>query len=185
MKVLKIAGLVILAIVVILGLVVIMQPSTGHVEKSIVIHSSPSAVYAQLNSFKSFTAWAPWAKMDPEAKYTYEGPESGVGAKMSWEGKKTGKGSQWIAESEENKRIKNGLSFEGYEGTAFAEFILAPEGDGTKVTWTYEGANQGFSGKAMWVVMKGFLNSQYDQGLNDLKKMIESNPAPADTTGAK
>src|SRR5258708_12237144 len=157
MKVLKIIGFVILAIVVVFGVVVALQPAQGHVEKSMVINAAPSVVYAQLNSFKTFTAWAPWAKMDPDAKYTFEGPESGVGAKMSWESKKIGKGSQWIAESEEDKRIKNGLSFDGFDGTAYAEFVLAPEGDGTKITWTYDGANPGVTGKAMWVFMRGAL----------------------------
>ncbi len=185
MKVLKIIGVLILAIVVVFGAVVAFQPSQGHVEKSTVINAPPSAVYKAVNSFKDFTVWSPWSKMDPGAKYTFEGSESGVGAKMSWESKKIGTGSQWIAESEENKRVKNGLAFGGFDGTSFAEFVLTPEGNGTKITWTYDGANPGITGKAMWVFMKGALATQYEQGLNDLKKMVESTPAvPAtsDTT---
>ena len=185
MKILKIIGVVVLVIVVLFLSVVAFQPAKGHIERSIVINAPPSAVFVQVNSFKTFKDWSPWAKMDPDATYTFEGPPSGQGCKMSWSGKKTGKGSQWIAESEENKRVKSGLSFEGFDGTAFAEFTLSPEGSGTKLSWTYDGDNSGLGGKAMWMFMKPMLGGQYDQGLNDLKKLIESSPMPTDTTTQK
>lgn len=182
MKILKIIGIVILAFVVIILGAALMQPSQGHIEKSIVINAAPSAVFPHVNTFKTFRQWSPWAKMDPDAKYTFEGPDSGVNCKMNWDGKKTGKGSQWITESEENKRVKSALTFEGFEGTPVAEFTLTPEGSGTKVTWTYDGPNAGIGGKAMWLVMKGMLEGQYDEGLASLKKLVESSPAPADST---
>jgi uncharacterized protein YndB with AHSA1/START domain len=182
MKALKIIGIILGALVVILGIAVIMQPAQGKVEKFIVINASPATVYNDLNSFKSFREWSPWAKMDTEAQYSFEGPESGVGARMNWKGEKVGSGSQWIEESVENQKIKCGLAFEGYDGKAFAEFLLTPEGDGTKLTWTYEGSNDGIVGKAMWMVMGSMLDGQYEQGLGDLKQYIESLPAPADTT---
>ena len=60
-----------------------------------------------------------------------------------------------------------------------AKFVLTPEGDGTKVSWSYDGANSGIMGKTIWVFMKGALDTQFDQGLNDLKKIVESNSGPA------
>lgn len=182
MKALKILGIILAAIVVIGGIAISMQPAQGHVEKSIVINASPAMVYNELNSFKSFKEWSPWAKMDPEADYTFEGPESGAGAKMNWSGKKVGTGSQWIEESVENQRIKCGLAFENYDGKAWAEFNLSPQGDGTLVKWTYDGSNDGMMGKAMWMVMGSMLNGQYEEGLADMKKYVESIPAPADST---
>lgn len=182
MKALKIIGIVLAVIIVVGGIAVFMQPAQGHVEKSIVINASPATVYKELNGFKSFQEWSPWAKMDPAAKYTFEGPESGVGAKMNWSGEKVGKGSQWIEESIEDQKIKCGLAFEGFEGKASAEFILAPEGDGTLLRWTYDGENHGMTGKAMWIVMGHMLDGQYEQGLGDVKKFIESIPAPSDST---
>lgn len=176
MKILKIVGIVVLAIVVILLAAVLMQPAQGHVEKSIVINAPPASVFFHVNSYKTFKSWSPWAKMDPEAAYTFEGPEQGVGAKMNWSGEKTGKGSQWITESEENKRVKSGLSFEGFEGTAWAEFTLTPEGEGTKVTWSYDGDNPGLAGKAMWLIMGNMLEGQYQEGLTSLKQVVENTP---------
>jgi uncharacterized protein YndB with AHSA1/START domain len=182
MKVLKIIGIVLVAIILIGVIAVSLQPAQGHVEKSIVINASPAKVYNELNSFKSFKEWSPWAKMDPGAQYTFEGPEAGVGAKMNWAGEKVGKGSQWIEESVENQKIRCGLAFEGYDGKAWADFIISPEGEGTQLKWTYDGSNDGMAGKTMWLVMGTMLDGQYEEGLADLKKYVESIPAPADST---
>ena len=185
MKALKIIGIGV-GVIVFLLVVYIMAfvPAKGHVEKSVVINAPAYAVFTHLNDLKKFVAWSPWSKMDPEAKNSYEGAEAGVGAKMNWDGKDMGKGSQWIEESVENERVKTGLSFEGMEGTSNAEFKLTPEGNGTKVTWTYDGENTGFMGKAFWMVMGEILEGQYESGLQDLKKLVESTPieAPAATT---
>ncbi|MFM8743796.1 MAG: SRPBCC family protein [Cytophagales bacterium] len=192
MKILKIIGIVVGAIVIILAGLILIQPAKGHVEKSVVINAPASTIFPHLNSLEKFVAWSPWAKMDPTVKNTYEGAAAGVGAKMQWDGPETGKGTQWISESVENERVKTGLKFEGMDGESTAEFILTPEGNGTKVTWTYDGDNAGFMGKAIWLMMGSMLEGQYQDGLNDLKKLVESQPVetpasitPADSTTQK
>jgi uncharacterized protein YndB with AHSA1/START domain len=193
MKALKITGY---AIAGLLGLVIIMvliQPSHGHVDKSVVINAPATAIFPYLNDFKKGNQWSPWTKMDPESKQTFEGSEAGVAAKMSWDGPQTGKGSQVITESVENEKVKVALTFEGEEGTVWADFILTPEGTGTKVTWTYDGENVGISGKAKWIIWGYFTRMAYESGLQDLKKLVESNPvveptqenAASDSTGTK
>ncbi|MBI3218055.1 MAG: SRPBCC family protein [Bacteroidetes bacterium] len=195
MKILKFIGIGIGALLVlIIGYVLAFAPAKGHVEQSVVINAPASAIFPHLNNMEKFVAWSPWSKMDPAAKNTYEGAAAGVGAKMNWVGEKTGTGSQWVVESVENERVKTGLKFEGFEGTAWAEFKLAPEGNGTKVTWSYDGDNKGFMGKAMWSLFMGtMLDGQYADGLQDLKKLVESSPieapviesTPVDSTGTK
>lgn len=156
------------------------------------INAPASTIFPHLNNMKSFAAWSPWSKMDPNAKQTFEGAEAGVGAKMNWDGESMGKGSQGVEESVENERVKTGLSFEGMEGNAWAEFKLSPEGNGTKVIWTYDGENIGLGGKAMWAMMGMMLGGQYEDGLKDLKQLVENSPAtepseemtPADSTSS-
>jgi hypothetical protein len=190
MKALKIVGIILLVIVAIGLVAVLMQPAQGHIEKSIVISAPASSVFAEVSDFQKFNVWSPWAKMDPEAKQTVEGASASVGHKMSWDGPKTGTGSMWTEESKENEYVKNGMKFGGSETTYYSEFILTPEGEGTKITWTYDGANEGLGGKAMWLVMGSMMGSQYEEGLNDLKKIVESKPpveveiTPADSTAA-
>ncbi|HRI79519.1 MAG TPA: SRPBCC family protein [Cyclobacteriaceae bacterium] len=176
MKILKIIGIILLALVVVLGIVIAMQPAKGHIEKSIVINAAPAVVYRELNGFATMTKWSPWAKMDTATQYVFEGPQSGVGARVNWDGPEVGKGSQWIDESIENQRINCQLKFDGYDGKASATFILSPDGQGTNVVWTYDGANDGITGKAMWLMMRSMMPGLYTQGLVDLKTYIENLP---------
>jgi hypothetical protein len=76
MKALKIAGYVVIGILAIATIVTLIQPSQGHIEKSIVINAPAAAIFPHLNNLKNFTAWSPWSKMDPEAKQTFEGAEA-------------------------------------------------------------------------------------------------------------
>jgi uncharacterized protein YndB with AHSA1/START domain len=177
MKALRIIGYVLVGLLAIVFVIALAQPSHGHVDKSVVINAPASAIFPYLNNFKKANEWSPWTKMDPEAKQTFEGADAGVNAKMSWDGETTGKGSQLITESVENERIKIALTFVGEEGTAWANYILTPEGNGTKVSWTYDGENIGLSGKAMWIIGGYFTRTAYESGLKDLKQLVESAPA--------
>jgi effector-binding domain-containing protein len=184
MKLLKIIGMALGILVAVVVVVVALLSPTSHMERSIVIARSPAAVYEELISLKNFNEWSPWQKKDPNAKTVYEGPAAGVGAKMSWEGdpKTVGTGSQWIAEAEENKRVKSGLEFSGFDGEFSAEFILEPIDGGTKVTWTYDGDVSGTGivntsmGKIFGTMVDNMMGPDYEQGLKDLKERVESKP---------
>lgn len=185
MKVIKIVGIVVLAIVAIAVVSVSVMSPRSHMERSTIIQAQPAAVYEELISFQNFNTWSPWSTIDPEAKYTFEGPPSGVGAKMSWESdnENLGDGSQWIIEAQENRRVKTGMQFAGIEGNFTAEFVLEPaEGSSTKVTWTYDGdvSNTGAMNAAMGKFFGAFTDSmlgpQFEQGLVALKRRVESKP---------
>jgi len=174
MKTLKITAIVVLAIIIILGIVIAMQPPEAHIEKSIVIKAPVTSIFPEVSNYRNFIVWSPWTKMDPKVKQTFEGGEGVVGSKVNWDGPKTGKGSQWIEEIEENKRVKNGMSFGDSADKFYNEFIFMPEKEGTRVTWMYNGPNNGLGGKLMWVIMGTMLSSQFEQGLKDLKELVES-----------
>ena len=178
MKSIKIVGIAALIITVIVAAFSLAQPAKGHVSKSIVIEASASTVFDVLNDLRNFPAWSPWVVMDPEARYTYEGPASGTGAKMTWQGKALGKGSQWIEESVPGQRIKNVMDFREMNGFFYSIYTLESDPGGTKVTWTYDGENKGFTGKMRWLFMKGGLGTQFEDGLKDLKRLIEKGELP-------
>ncbi|MTI20876.1 hypothetical protein E1176_07575, partial [Fulvivirga sp. RKSG066] len=141
------------------------------------INASPSTIYSELNGFETYNEWSVWYEKDPAAKYTIEGPDTGVGAKFLWESDSSdvGNGSMTIEEVEENKMILYRMQF-GFPGEQFARFIIEPEGSGaSKVTWTYEEKPASF-GKAMYAFMdmEDFLGPDYEKGLKKLKDYIES-----------
>lgn len=181
MKVLKFIGLGIVAIVLIAAIYASFQPREGQTERTIVIERSPEIIYPEVSTMKSFNEWSPWFTIDPETKYTYEGPDSGVGAKMSWESDHpdVGAGSQWIIEAKENEKVTLQLDF-GFTGGFYADMILEPVENGTKVTWTYRYEDLDFMGAffASAFDSKGMVGDSYETGLKQLKAYVEAKPMP-------
>ncbi len=177
MKALKIIGIILLSIIVLIAIAVAVLPSKAHVERSVVINAKPSLVYSQLSSMKKFNKWSPWTGIDPETVYNFEGPESGVGSKMSWQSdhQDVGSGSQSIVEAVPDKLIKSELAFDGFDNTAQATFTLNPEGEQTNVTWSFDSDFSGLM-KLFGVMMDGQLGPYYEKGLAQLKEVVESLP---------
>ena len=140
MRFLKRLILVLVLLVLIAVGAAFLLPSHYHLERSVVIARPASEIHAILNGYRRFNEWSPWAAKDPNAKYSVSGPETGVGAKQSWVGdpKTVGSGSQEITESTPGKSLTTALDF-GDMGKSTARFLLAPEGQGTRVTWTLDG----------------------------------------------
>jgi hypothetical protein len=164
------------AIVAILCVVIAMQPGDFKVSRSATMAAPAGAVFAQVNDFHNWEAWSPWAKLDPNAKSTYEGPTSGEGAKVSWDGdSNVGAGSMTILDSQPNKRVQIKLDFiRPFEGTSDVQFALKPEGDQTHVTWSMAGKNN-FIAKAIGLVMDcdKMIGDSYEQGLANIKEIVE------------
>lgn len=175
LKRLVVALVALAAIVVVVGF---FLPSTVHLERETVINAPQSTVFALLNGFGRFNEWSPWAGLDPNTQYEYEGPENGVGASMSWtsENRSVGVGKQTIVASEPFDSVKTALDF-GPQGTADAFFALSPEGDATKVVWGFDtdfGSN--LIGRYFGLMMEGQLGPSYEQGLASLKTLAEGLP---------
>lgn len=141
--------------------------------------ATPAAVFDQVNDFHKWDAWSPWAKMDPNAKTSYEGPTSGVGAKFGWSGNSdVGEGSMTIVESKPNDLVRIRLDFtRPMAGTSDVELKLEPQGEQTKVTWSMAGKNN-FIAKAVSLFMdcEKMVGDQYDKGLANLKAIVEAKP---------
>jgi hypothetical protein len=165
------------ALVLIFVVVVALQPSEFRVERTAQVSAPPAAVFAQVNDLHKWDAWSPWAKLDPEAKIGFEGPESGEGAAMTWAGNdKVGEGKMTVVESKPDESVKLKVDFvKPFEGTSNSEFGFKPEGDKTAVTWTMT-AHHNFLEKAMCLVMNGkkMIGGDMEKGLAQLKSVAES-----------
>lgn len=171
--VLSLIGIVLAVFVI----VVLLQPSEFHVERSIEITAKPNKIFPHINNLKKANVWSPWAKLDPNIKQTYSGPEQGVGAQVSWTGNnQVGEGTMTIVESKLNQLVRNRLDFlKPMEGTSTADFTLKAEGNKTKVTWSIYGHNN-FMAKAMSLIMNcdKMIGEQFEKGLADLKTTVEA-----------
>ncbi len=165
------------AIVVVFVVVVAMQPSEFRVVRSATISAPASAVFAQVNDLHKWEAWSPWAKLDPAAKSTFEGPPAGTGAIFRWAGNnQVGEGRMTITESRPNELIRFNLEFfKPMAGTSTAEFTFKPEGNETTVTWSMTGKNNFFA-KAMclFMDMDKMVGGQFEKGLAAMKSIVEA-----------
>lgn len=153
-----------------------LLPSRVHVERSIVIDAPRSVVYAQAESMPRFHAWSPWRAVEPEASWRFEGPERGVGAKLLWDGRKVGQGSQEVIQAKAPEQVTTALDF-GKDGKATATFRFEPEGSGTKVTWGFDSDMGGNPiARYMGRMMESMLGPSFEQGLASLEAIAEALP---------
>jgi hypothetical protein len=170
--------LIVVAVIVAVFLAVVaLRPSEFRVARSTSIAASPGMVFAQVNDLHNWEGWSPWAKVDPAAQTSYEGPAAGVGASFGWSGnKKIGEGRMTITESRAYELIRFRLDFvKPFKGTNTAEFTFKPEGNQTVVSWTMFGRNN-FISKAMQLFMScdKMLGGYFEQGLAQLKSVVEA-----------
>jgi hypothetical protein len=179
LKFIKWFFLALVLIVAVFAVVVALQPSDFRVQRSKVVAAPPSAVFAQVNDFHNWQEWSPWAKLDPNATATFEGPDSGEGAVFRWAGNdEVGEGNMKITQSRPDELIRLDLEFiKPYAGKCLTEFTFRPQGeasDQTEVAWAMSGKNN-FLQKAicMFMDMDKMVGADFEKGLANIKAIVE------------
>jgi hypothetical protein len=167
-----------IAVALVLLIVVVATRSPDfRISRSGTISAPAAVVFDQVNDLHKWEAWSPWAKLDPKAKSTYEGPANGVGAAFTWSGNnQVGEGKMTIIESRPSELVRFNLQFfRPMKATNIAEFTFKPESGRTSVTWTMTGKNN-FAGKAfsLFVNCDKMVGGQFEKGLADMKLAAEA-----------
>jgi effector-binding domain-containing protein len=179
---LKKVGFVVLFLLAAFVVTGYLLPKQVHVERTITINRPASMMFELLNSYRYYNEWSPWAERDPKAEFVISGPESGVGARMSWIGDPHLVGSGWqeIVASKPYEQIDIMLDFDA-QGIALTGFTLVPEADATSVTWFFdsdltEGVNylDAFLARYFGLLFDRWVGGDYEQGLANLKQYAES-----------
>ncbi len=168
--------LVIVVLVAVLAAVIASRPGEFRVTRSAAMSASPAEVFAQVNDFHNWESWSPWAKLDPNARNSFEGPSSGNGAVFRWSGDKNiGVGNMTITESRASDLIRIRLDFEKpFKCSNAVEFTFLPEGSQTRVTWSMSGRNN-FMAKAVGLFMNcdKMVGGMFEKGLAQMKSVVE------------
>ena len=116
-----------------------LLPARVYVERSIIIDRPVTMMFELLNGYQHYEAYSPWVGRDPDARFTTSGPESGVGARLSWMGDPQLVGSGWqeIVASTPYENISIKLDFDA-QGVADIGFNLVAQGESTEVTWYFD-----------------------------------------------
>jgi len=171
--------IVIVLALIVLGFVgvVATRPSEYRVARTVIMAAPASAAFAQVNDFRNWDAWNPWAHIDPAMKQSYDGPAAGPGAVSAWAGnKEVGEGRMTIMESRPNELIRINMEFlKPFAATSTVEFTFRPEGDRTAVTWSMVG-KVNFVGKVvhLFVDMDTMIGTNFEKGLTDMKAVVET-----------
>jgi uncharacterized protein YndB with AHSA1/START domain len=155
-----------------------LLPAQAVVTRSTEIAAPPDKVFAIVGDLRRFNEFSPWADLDPNIKYTFEGPESGIGQKMNWtsDNADVGNGSQTITRYEPPNFLETQLDF-GMRGRPVASFDLVPSTAGTNVTWTFKSDLDGIPAKWFGLMFDRWIGADYEKGLFKLKTVAEA-PVP-------
>ena len=167
--------LILVAAIAGLAFYVTRQPDVFRVTRSAVINAPADAIFPWMNNPRRAAEWSPFVRNDPDAAYTYEGPESGVGAITTWDGKKSGAGKLTITDQTVNERVTMRLEFyRPMKCVNTVDYILTAVDGGTDVLWTMYGPNN-IMGKLMGLFMncEKMCGDQFIIGLNNLKQKVE------------
>jgi len=177
-KMLKTLFLGVFGLIAALAVIGLALPRGVHIERQTTIAAKPATVFAYLNGWKNFNQWSPWASLDPQTQYRYEGPLMGVGAKQSWssEQKNVGHGSQEITAVEPDKSITIKLMLPDMAPSVVTQ-TLTPEGEGTRIVWAMD-ADMGLNPLNRWfgLLLEKFIGPDYEKGLAHMKPLIEDLP---------
>lgn len=161
----------IVGVVVVLAVIGFLLPREVVVARAVTVGAPPSMVFPYVASPRRLAEWSPWQAMDPAMKQVFEGPEQGVGAKMTWDSAnpQVGAGSQEIVAVEQDARVDYRLSFGGMPDAAVS-FILVPDGAGTRVEWRMR-ADMGMNPVGRWfgLMMDRWVGADFDRGLAALR----------------
>jgi uncharacterized protein YndB with AHSA1/START domain len=155
-----------------------LLPSEVTVQRQVVINAPPEKIFALVSNYKRFQEWSPWADIDLATTYKLEGPETGVGQKMSWasDNPNVGAGSQVITEVADNSHVAMDLDL-GDMGKASSFWNLKPAAAGTETTWGFKMKLDGVLDRWTGLMMDRFIGPDYEKGLARVKALAEKEAA--------
>jgi uncharacterized protein YndB with AHSA1/START domain len=176
MKWIKALAVGLLGLAIILAVVGLFLPSSVHVERSVAIKAPAAQVFPYINNLHNFNKWSPWARLDPDARYSFDGKD-GVGARMQWVSdlSSVGSGSQEILSSVPNEYVKVALDF-GAQGMAIASYELTDMENSTNLIWGFD-TEFGYDlvGRYFGLMFERWIGPDYEKGLANLKTLVENN----------
>lgn len=150
--------------------------STFTISRSTTVDAPAGTVRSLVEDFRHWRGWSPWEDLDPALRRIYSGAESGVGSRYAWEGnRKAGAGSmEIVGATPESLRIE--LEFlKPWKASNDVVFSFAPEGTGTRVTWTMHGAHVGLARVfARLIDVDKLVGRDFEKGLARLKEQAEA-----------
>lgn len=167
---------VVAALVLLLGFVATRDGHFNY-ERSGVINAPAAKIFPYISDFKLGSEWSPYEKKDLQIKKSYFGQTGQVGSGMEFAGNhEVGAGRLEMTGIALNQSVDIRLTMlKPFKGENMVHYKLAPEGTGTRFTWSMDG-DGGFMGKLMTVLIdcEKMVAGDFEKGIENLKVLIEA-----------
>src|SRR5699024_11134008 len=169
---------IIIGLALLLFALSLFAPKNYVVERTIYIERPLEEVYDYLRFLKNQDEWVKRKKIDPEMKKTYSGEDGKIGFQLIWDSKvkNVGAGQETITVLEKNDVIYTKLEFYRpvkSESATYMRTIKVGE-SATEVSWGITGdLHTPFNAVLLFVNMDKQLGSEYEEGLSNLKRILE------------
>ncbi len=176
MKIIKIAGLLLIGLLVIILVLGIAAPKSYHVERSVVVPLPAHQVFEHIQYWRNWQAWSPWAETDSTIRVTIAGIDGEVGSKFQWDGRQAGRGEMIATKIEKDKELAYHLRFiKPWESESDGYLRLATMGDSTRITWAFYGKSPfPWNVISLFLSMDRMIGKDFERGLERLKSILES-----------
>jgi len=152
-----------------------LLPGKVRLERSLLINASPSSIFEQVNTLKNWEKWSPWSKNITLMKIKYSGPESGKGARLTWDSpdKNINSGYLSILYSVPFDSLMVLMDY-GANGKTAGKFVFTKVNDSTRVTWRIE-SNIGLNPISRWfgLFINRMVGPDIEGGLLQLAEIVE------------
>lgn len=176
MKTLKKIGITLGIVILVFLLIGLFLPTDFGMQRKVVINAPVETVFEEVNEFRNWEKWSPFSAQDPTMQVSYGAVTNGIGANYSWIGEEAGKGKQFILESVPNKKIETKVEFiDGdAESTGFGHWTFKEVPEGVEVTWAFSASANSYMEKYFGALIDPFLGDTFEDGLNRLKQVSET-----------
>jgi hypothetical protein len=177
-KILKIAGLLLLSLIIIVLLIAAFVRKDYSVEREVTLNKPKQVVFDYTKFLKNQNQYSVWAKIDPTMKTEFRGTDATVGFVSAWDSpnKDAGRGEQEITGIDEGNRIDYEIRFfEPMKSTDKAFMSFESVNDSvTKVNWgIYGKLKYPMNISFLFMDMDAMLGKDLEGGLNNLKALLE------------
>ncbi len=175
MKILKISGLIILALIVLILVAGAFMPKEFHFEGKQNIKSSRDIAWSNVVNLRNHDKWSQWRVLDPNMQIGYTGDDGQVGSKMMWtsEHSEVGNGTQTITGIDGKDRVNFDVDFGG-KGSAKSYLMVSGDTTQCLVTWGLDIQAPYPMNAIMGMMMKKeMMDDMFTKGLGMLKDVCE------------
>lgn len=148
------------------------------VSRTVVINRPREEVFNFVRQLKNQPLWNPWFQRDTNAVMKYKGEDGKVGANFYWKGNsKAGEGIQRIVKAKQGRVFESKILFVKPVKVSALTYIGVKEmeTEKTKMVWGTKGHLPfPLTIISIFYSTEKALGENFDKGLKDLKKLLES-----------